>query len=620
MAPSLDPTTDFQPTPSSAIHKPNIDNVKANASITNLDPFKFSHGLTGVNQSSNYLFVDILTSTIFTILFFVLCFRLVTATQRYTRRISTIVLFKQKFWESNGYKPWAYIKKYFLYAPILNTRHNREIRLSSAVNMGTLPTRLQFLILVVYTCSNIAYCLAIPKQPETQRLAEFRGRCGALAVFNMIFTILFALRNNPFIWMLNISYDTFSLFHRWTARIVFLEMLAHVFAWMYNTYQVKYNGMKGWHSINWVLAESLSYRWGMAGFVAVTFLFFHSFGPLRHAFYETFLNLHRLSIIVTLAGVYYHLAKHALPQLPWVYVFIAFLAAEPLIRTARILHHNFSFKRKAWTRVYIEALPGEASRVTFELPRSWRANPGSYVHVYLPRIALWSSHPFSVAWSCQEPTLQKESLPTSLNDLKSKQGPTTISCIVRARTGLTRTIYNKASASKEGRVEFWGAVEGPYGGFHSLDSYGTVVLFAAGVGITHQFSFIRHLLVGHVNHTAAAQKILLIWSIQDIKMLKWIQPWLAEITNLSSFQSLVRIRIHVSQSAVDCDVMLPASLDIRRGRCDPQEIVDQELLSQTGAMVVTVCGPGAYSDSVRAAVRRRVSLRSVDFIEEAFSY
>ena len=135
--------------------------------------------------------------------------------------------------------------------------------------MGTLPSRIQMFILLIYTASNIAYCLAIPSNHiQDERIAELRGRCGALAVFNMILVILFALRNNPFIWILHVSYDTFNLFHRWLARVVFLEALAHICAWMYNTYRVNYDGMSGWESINWVLGQSESFRFGLVAFIA----------------------------------------------------------------------------------------------------------------------------------------------------------------------------------------------------------------------------------------------------------------------------------------------------------------------------------------------------------------
>lgn len=609
-------------TRSTSVPVPNIDDVEANGSPD--DPFKFSHGLTGVDQPSNYLFVNILIATAFGIVFFIVCFRIIGIIQKDRRQVAAITTPQtQEFWATNRFRWWAWIKRYFVYSPIWSRRHNREIRLSSAVSIGTLPTRLQLIIILVYFASNIAYCFAIPVQLHAQRVAEFRGRCGALAVFNMILTILFALRNNPFIWILHISYDTFNLFHRWVARIVFLEALAHVFAWMYNTYRVEYDSMTGWESINWVLGQSLSFRWGLAAFTAFSFLMIHSFGPLRHAFYETFLSLHRLSIIVAISGVYFHMAKHALPQLPWGYLFISILALELVVRTVRLVYYNSSWKQRSWTTVSVEALPGEASRVTFQLPQTWSANPGSHVHIYLPRIALWSSHPFSVAWSTHSniPKLNSdEKLPLSIEDLEYKPGPSTISCIIRARTGMTRTLYNRALKSGSGKLCLRGAVEGPYGGYHSLESYGTAILFAAGVGITHQLSYIRHLLAAHNANASATRKILLVWSIQNIEMVEWIQPWVDEIMRMPNWQEVVRFRLYVSKMGTTDGETLPTSFDVRSGRCNPHEVVDEEVLTQVGAMVVTVCGPGGYSDEVRKAARNRVVLRNIDFIEEAFSY
>ncbi|KAF2736726.1 hypothetical protein EJ04DRAFT_551085 [Polyplosphaeria fusca] len=664
MATSLSATSITGPEPTTV----NINNVTAQDPTTANDPYIFSHGLTGVYQPMNYLFVNILITTVLSFTILAICLRVVTAIVRDRRRVSTITSAEgHNFWSNNRTTWWPWTKRHWLYSPIWRKRHNHEFQLTKAVSVGTLPTRLQLIIISIYFCSNVAYTLAIPEQKKDQRVAEFRGRAGALAVFNLIFVILFALRNNPFIWLLHISYDTFNLFHRWIARIVFLEALAHIFAWMFNTYRVDYQGRSGWESINWVLGQSLSYRWGLAAFIAFAFLMFHSISVLRHAFYESFLTLHRLSIIVALSGVYFHMAKHALPQLPWGYLFISLLAAEPVIRMIRIFYYNSSFRRRTWTKVTVEALPGEASKVTFELSRAWSANPGAFVHVYLPRVSLWGSHPFSVAWYAD--TAQRPSLPTlpsyesqvsnstslsasssttkvnidrlpkfdfedapnikvltkappqpkSIKDLEIRRGPSSISCILRARTGMTRSLYTKASQSATGCIDMWGAIEGPYGGYHSLDSYGTVVLFAAGVGITHCISFVRYLLAGHNARSTATQKVLLVWSIQSTDMLQWIQPWLDEIMAMPDYRSVVRVRLYVSQRKMHGEA-LPYGLDVRHGRCDPQEVVDGEVLEQIGAMVVTVCGPGAYSDSVRAAVRRRVGLKSVDFIEEAFSY
>jgi predicted ferric reductase len=491
------------------------------------------------------------------------------------------------------------------------------------MSAGRIPTKPQLVVIVGYVASNIAYCFAIPNQLPAQRFAEFRGRSGALAAFNLIFTILFALRNNPFIWILGVSYDTFNLFHRWTARLVILESVAHVTAFMYNTYRVTYEGKSGWNSIKWVIGHSTSYQWGLTAFLAFLFLGLQSLGPLRRAFYDTFLSLHRLGVVVAICGVYFHMAKHALPQLPWAYLFIGLLVLELSIRVWRLIYYNFSFSQRRWTRVTAEALPGEATRVTFTVPQSWKGSPGSHTYVYLPRISPTSPHPFSIAWSKSSGYARSdiEKLPSSVEDLKIQKGSSEISCIVRARTGMTRALYDKVSKTKSERIELWGVVEGPYGTCQSLDSYGTVVLFAAGTGITHQLAFVRHLLAGYGDNTTATRKILLVWCIPNIEIAEWIHPWLEEIASMPHCSEIVQVWLYVSRTTpLSAQTKtLPIQAEIYTQRCNPQEILDDQILTQVGAMVVTVCGPGGFNDSVRAAVRRRVNLRSIDFFEEAFS-
>jgi predicted ferric reductase len=598
---------------------PNIDDVHANASLANLDPFKFSHGFTGVDQPLNYLFVHILILTALVPALLALTYRLLQDNLYEQRRAAAITSSRlSRKYRDDRYARWGVFKRYFLYAPIWTSRHDDERQISHMSNKGTVP---QATIIIMYVISNITYCVAIPSQPRPQKLADFRGRCGTLAAFNLVFTILFAIRNNPLIRILHVSYDTFNAFHRWAARLVVLESIAHVCAFALNAYAVTYDGRGGWASINWVLQHSLSYRTGLTAFIAFILLTVHSIRPLRHAFYETFLTLHRLGAIVAISGLYFHLAKHALPQLPWMYIIISLLVMETLIRMSRILYHNWSWKHRTWTHVALEALPGGATRVTFSLPRSWNAKPGSHVHVYLPKIAMGSSHPFSIAWSDSQSSsytrLDSEKLSSSIEDAVYEQGPSTVCCIIRARSGMTRTLFELASSGAAASLR--GAIEGPYGGFDSLESYGTVVLFAGGVGITRQLPFVQNLLAGHTNNTVATQKILLVWSIRHIEALEWVEPWLEELADMRHFCEVVRIRLYVSRLTSGARPN-PEYLQIRPARCDPQEVVDKEVLAQVGAMAVSVCGPASFNSSVRAAVRNRVCIRNIDFFEESFSY
>lgn len=276
----------------------------------------------------------------------------------------------------------------------------------------------------------------------------------------------------------------------------------------------------------------------------------HSFSPLRHAFYETFLTMHRLGAVMAITEIHYHIGKHMLPQLPWVYLVIVLLACEYLFRSLRMVYVNVCWKQRAWTQFTIESLPGEATRVTFVLPRPWYGQPGCHVHVYLPRIALWSSHPFSVAWveSSGYASLSQEKSFSSVEDLKMEQGPSTISCIIRARAGMTRTLYNLACSGEGNRRCMWGAVEGPYGGSHSLDSYGVVALFAAGVGITHQLLFVQRLLAGYASKTTAVQKILLVWSVTTMDAYDWVDSWLEDIAAMPHFRDIVCIRLYCTRT------------------------------------------------------------------------
>jgi len=182
---------------------------------------------------------------------------------------------------------------------------------------------------------------------------------------------------------------------------------------------------------------------------------------------------------------------------------------------------------------------------------------------------------------------------------------------------MTRTLFERASDNTV--TSLWGAIEGPYGGFHSLDSYDTVVLFAAGVGITHQLLFVRQLLAGRTSGTAATQQILLVWCIRGMEALAWVEHWLEELAEMEHFGNVVRIHVYVSRACPGTQPT-PAYLDVRQARCDPTEVLNGEILAQDGVMAVTVCGPESFNSSVREAVRKSLCVRDIDFFEESFSY
>lgn len=162
--------------------------------------------------------------------------RVLIVSVKYMRQLVCLTNEKQRYFQ-RPYKKYASLKKYLLYAPIFHKRHNREFQLSTAMNMGVLPTRFQLLALIAYVGTNIAFCLSRIHwdQPLSVVSVEIRHRSGILAVVNMIPLFVMSTRNNPLIHWLDISFDTFNLLHRWFGRIVVIETLLHTFSWVVAT-------------------------------------------------------------------------------------------------------------------------------------------------------------------------------------------------------------------------------------------------------------------------------------------------------------------------------------------------------------------------------------------------
>jgi predicted ferric reductase len=581
------------------------------------EDLKYSYGLTGVDQVGNYLWVDTFLYMLLAMGGGLIILRISNMLWKHSRHLNAMGNPKQKYWETNRTTWWPWLNRHILIAPFWKKKHNAQFQISSAIDNGTLPGRWHTIMLVIYVALNVAWCVALPYDVLDHKatIAALRGRSGTLAALNLIPTILFALRNNPLITLLQVSYDDFNLFHRWAARITILEAIVHTIAWMYNT-----GHGAGWAAISNGLRSEGSYGWGMVGTVAFTFLGIQAWSPFRHAFYETFLNIHRVMVIAALLGLYKHLEMHALPQIPWMHLIFILWAAEWVIRWLTILYFGFSLKQRS--SIIVEAMPGEAVRLTVNMVREWSPRPGCHAHVWFPTLSLWSSHPFSVAWAATlTPDSKEMALPTLEGEVlegkpqKSKQ----ISFVCRARTGLTRKMYEKACKAPNEQFTVWGFIEGPYGGHHSLDSYGTCVLFAGGVGITHQVMYLKHLVDGYNKSTTATQRMVLIWTVPTSDCLEWVRPWMDEVLRMKGRKHCLRIKLFISRPKGRVESS-SETVKMFSGRPNMASLIEEEVRSRVGAMAVTVCASGGMADGVRHAVRPWLTEGCVDFIEEAFTY
>ncbi|KAI0850765.1 ferric reductase like transmembrane component-domain-containing protein [Daldinia vernicosa] len=584
----------------------------------------FSTALNGVDQPHNMLFKEMLWWTLGIIALIVLATRLMEIAWTKIRHVSAMSTpaDKQTYWKRSqwGWMPW--LKRNIIYAPLWRKRHNREIKLSAAISIGTLPSRLHSIILGIYLISNLVYmCYENWFQENRYALAaEIRGRSGTLALVNMVPLIIMAGRNNPLIGLLRVSFDTYNLLHRWMGRMVVIEAVIHTIAWA-----VVAAAAHGYDGMNYRLIHDTFLASGFAGTIALVILFFLSLSPVRHAFYETFLSFHIILAFIIFAMTWVHCATATLPgglpQLSWMWTIFILWGVERLARMFRLAYNNWS-KRNGFTEAVVEPLPGDTTRVTMHLPRHVDIPPGTHAYIRFMGIRPWENHPFSIAWIEHHPEADTTALEDKDDNESQRRGTTSVSFLIGAHTGFTRRLYEKALKEGSPSIRIRAAMEGPYAGHHSLDSYGHAVLFAGSTGITHQLSYLKPLIVGFDEGTIATRRITLVWIMRDTESLTWVRPWMDEILRMPRRRDILNIRLFVTRPKNTKEIISASStVQMFPGRPNIPTLLRKEVEEQVGAMCVTVCGPGALADDVRQAVRDvQDECSVVDFVEESFTW
>lgn len=266
-------------------------------------------------------------------------------------------------------------------------------------------------------------------------------------------------RNNILINWLNISFDTFNLLHRWFGRIVALEALIHSLTWAMGNAASKPGG---WSWVASHIFASPKILTGALGTFAFLAIMVQASSVSRHAFYETFKYLHIGLAILSVVGLWYHLKLAEAPQIKLMYLIVGFWVADRAMRLITLVYRNGT-----GSRALVEALPGDAVRVTVNMPRPWTFQAGQHAYLYMPSVGLMTSHPFSVAWSDEDDQVDGEKLAMTRQDVLASR-KTSMSFVIRQRTGFTKKLFQKAENSPD--QKFWTSVfaEGPYGGKHMV--------------------------------------------------------------------------------------------------------------------------------------------------------
>jgi predicted ferric reductase len=555
-----------------------------------------------------------------------LVFAYVTAdkTHAHLRRLASMTDNKgalHYFSTTSPYLRWA--KSNLLYAPLLNYRRAREIKFSKHIRLGTLPTRFQAVFLILIVATNIFTCTwNIPwSGPEKDTLAILRDRTGTLSVANMVPIMLLATAKNPLIWLLDISYDTFNLMHRWFGRLSAVQAILHALCWLVGKVQ-----SQGWDGVRSSLQHPFIYN-GLIAAVAMAILLLQSPKVFRSLAYEFFLHTHFVLVLLIVIFLWLHLDGH------WQqHMLLTAICTWAFARGWRLVTLLWRSVGRGGSKAKIEPLDGGAVKISLKTARPWTYTPGQSLYLTIPSVGLWTAHPFSVAWSGVEHPLDRsasvrtefsEKNPTNRNQEIEAEvpGDRTISLVVKSHSGLTRRLFDRA-AKPDAILTVNAWVEGPYGTQRSLASYGTVMLFASGVGITHQIGYVKQLVEGYCQGTLAAKRVTLVWVVPTTDCIDWIRPWMHEILGMEGRRDVLRVLVYVTQAGLSQSITSPSeTVRMSRGRPNVEDLMRTEALAKVGCMGVSVCAGGGLADEVRRVSRLMLDEGSnLDFMEEGFGW
>lgn len=195
------------------------------------------------------------------------------------------------------------------------------------------------------------------------------------------------------------------------------------------------------------------------------------------------------------------------------------------MRFAQILYRNVRYK-KPLCRATIHSITypnlngekialSDAVHVHVKMSRAWQPRAGQYIYLCIPGVsytAFAQLHPFYVAWWYRNNDDYYAVL------------------IVQKHRGFTKHLFlhredffgpdpERRDFYKENYLSevagMRAVIEGPYGKELCLDSYGTVLLFATGVGIAGQLSYVDQLLDGYHNCEVKTRRISLFWQVDS---------------------------------------------------------------------------------------------------------
>ncbi|KAK2037620.1 hypothetical protein LZ31DRAFT_434728, partial [Colletotrichum somersetense] len=226
-----------------------------------------------------------------------------------------------------------------------------------------------------------------------------------------------------------------------------------------------------------------------------------SIPAFRNNFYEVFMRLHQGLAILSIYGIWEHLALQSPLARLCLYVLIGTSALSMLFLSCLIIHRNgllgYGFPRTSINN------SGDVILLKVALSRPIIVDAGQsiclWVHTPSATLrSLWQMHPFVVAsWS--DSPLQ------------------TLDLLVEPRSGLTQKFlqFSKSHKAQQTCLTLFG---GPHGTSIPVTDYDVVLMVASGYGIAAQLPYLKKLIYEFNSRKARTRRIHLVWKLGTLEL------------------------------------------------------------------------------------------------------
>lgn len=219
--------------------------------------------------------------------------------------------------------------------------------------------------------------------------------------------------------------------------------------------------------------------------------------PLRKRWFELFLRLHQGLAILTVYGIWMHLASQPVQPRVYLYILIGVCGSSVLLLGSLLLWRNGILSRGFPRAVITNA--GGAILVNVALSRPMMTKPGQHISLWLfaPSTTFKSafqSHPFVVAsWS--------------------DRPQTSLDLLIQPRQGLTQHLLSRSIVRQDPCRALFG---GPHGASVPVGQYETVLMAAAGYGIAAQLPYLKYLIHAYNSRKVRTRRIHLVWEVKTL--------------------------------------------------------------------------------------------------------